>query len=123
MSERKSGTRQGAPGERPVGDGPKGGAAGRSRTPWSAEAIAVIGTGVALLVAMIGGFVSLNSRLDELTRHRENRLASVQTHVEDRIEALRQTVDGNLGDQSARMTAIEVRLAELQVLVQTGSED
>lgn len=92
--------------------------AGRPRTPWSSEAIAVIGTGVALLAAMIGGFLSLNNRLDELTRHREVRLEAVRMHIQDQVETFRQTVGGSLDDQGVRMNAFEVRLAQLEVRVE-----
>ena len=77
--------------------------------------IAVVGVGVALLAAMVGGFLSVNNRLDSLTMHRENRLASVQTHIESQVEAFRQTVDGNLSGQNTRMNAFEVRLTKLEV--------
>ncbi|MDE0220365.1 MAG: hypothetical protein OXJ90_13960 [Spirochaetaceae bacterium] len=119
MSEHSHGTPEGTADELRSGEPSEPRVAGRPRTIWSGEAIAVIGTGVALLVAMISGFLSLSSRLDELTRHRENRLASVQTHIEDRVEAFRQTVDGTLSGQNARMTAFEVRLAELEVRLQS----
>ena len=128
MSEHEHGTPQGAAGESQGGTAPWGPTKG-TRKPWSSETIAVVGTGVTLLIfivgtgvtlliAMLSGFLSLNNRLDELTRHREDRLASVQMSIESRVEAFRQAADGNLSVQSARITAFEVRLAELEVRVQ-----
>ena len=74
---------------------------------------------------MIGGFLSLNNRLDEingrlneLTRHREVRLETVRMHIEDRVETFRQTVDGNLRNQGDRMNAFDVRLTRLEVRVE-----
>ena len=116
MSEHEHGTPQDAEGERQRGEPPEQRSAGRIRTPWSSEAIAVIGMGVALLVAMFSGFWTLSSRLDELTRHRENRLASVQSHIERQVEVVRQTVDGSLDGQNSRMTDLEVRLAQLEAV-------
>ena len=118
MSEHEHATPPGAAGERNGGTPARQRRAGRTRAPWSSEAITVIGTGVALLAAMIGGFVSLNNRLDELTRHREVRLETVRTHIEDRVETFRQTVDGNLRNQGDRMNAFDVRLTRPEVRVE-----
>ncbi|MDE0446275.1 MAG: hypothetical protein OXH96_06330 [Spirochaetaceae bacterium] len=122
MNEDQHGPSQAAPEERQSGEPIDLSALGRNRTRWSSEVIAVVGTGVALLAVLIGGFISVNNRLDsvnnrvdELTGHRENRLASVQTHIESRVEAFRQTVDGNLNGQDTRLTAFEVRLTKLEV--------
>lgn len=92
-----------------------------TRRPWSGEVIAVVSTGVAvfgaivaLFVATMIGFNSLSERSSQEQRHREVRLETVRSQLDNRIDAIRQTVDENLDAQNSRIHAIERDQARLE---------
>jgi hypothetical protein len=84
----------------------------RNTTRWSTESITVIGIGVALLVAMLSGFLSISSQLSNLVQHRENRLETVRQLSDERFEAYRRTLDETVLDLR---TTLDERIRKIEI--------